>query len=194
VRRTNRLGHVSSYHGIAQLRPLRRCLECTAERAPVTDWHRPIAHPQACVRPEHGLLLAGASCMQSIQLDDERPPAWLGWTVVVTTVLVLGATFYVLLASRTTCGGPSKQAHAQLFVEQYAYDTYPRFIVSHPVDCPVAVHELDASLGHPIDPWGSRYRFVCSPGGVLSVHSAGEDRRWKTADDISSHPREIRGM
>ena len=125
--------------------------------------------------------------MQSIQLDDEPPPAWLGWTVVVTTVLVLGATFYVL-ASRTTCGGsPSKRTLAQTFVERYAYDMYPRFVVSHPVDCPVAVHDLNASLGHhPIDPWGSRYRFVCSPGGVLSVHSAGEDRRWKTADDISS--------
>jgi hypothetical protein len=45
----------------------------------------------------------------------------------------------------------------------------------------------DAAL-HAVDPWGTPYQLICGADyGPLSVRSAGADRAFETADDLSSN-------
>jgi len=68
----------------------------------------------------------------------------------------------------------------------YALETYPQWVAaSLDGGCPRHLLELnafDATL-HAVDPWGSPYQFACAP--AFWVRSAGPDRVFETADDLT---------
>jgi hypothetical protein len=86
---------------------------------------------------------------------------------------------------------PEALALANTELAAYAFETFPQWVVTNPDrTCPRHLLELNAfapSL-HAVDPWGSPYQLVCGEayGAVLSMRSAGPDRTFDTADDLST--------
>lgn len=85
----------------------------------------------------------------------------------------------------------SELALVQRELRAYAFDLFPRWVLEHPARaCPRHLLELnhfDPTL-HAVDPWGTPYQFVCGAayGPGLTTRSAGPDRVFDTADDLSS--------
>lgn len=73
-------------------------------------------------------------------------------------------------------------------IRQYAFEAFPSWVANNPDrECPARLDELNAYANQTDsrDPWGTPYLMQCSK--ILVVASAGEDRRFGTADDIWSN-------
>ena len=97
------------------------------------------------------------------------------------------------LAVASLYAGPAVIARANNELRSYAFETYPAWASEHPLNkCPYHLLELNryAPSLHAVDPWGSPYQFICGKqyGPVLSMRSAGPDRKFETSDDLSTAP------
>ena len=145
-------------------------------------------------------------------LPDRTFARRVGITTAITTAMILGGMLYVLgkprvdrqPTPRATIRIPSIEA-ARLPAEmhpaeralvkrelaRYAFEAFPAWAASDPErECPRHLLELnrfDPTL-HAVDPWGTPYQFVCGRQYQvgLSTRSAGPDRAFDTADDLSS--------
>lgn len=96
----------------------------------------------------------------------------------------------VVLASGTS-PGPSAVDETRTLVRVYAFEAFPQWALAHHEEaCPRAIAELSAVAGrmHARDAWGTELELRCGNGvrGAF-VRSAGPDRRFETADDITSN-------
>jgi hypothetical protein len=108
--------------------------------------------------------------------------------VIPVGLVILGA-FVHAGKRRGTCFHESRTELARVIAKEYAYEAYPQWAVDHPARaCPTSLAELDGYLhrAHSLDPWGRRYLMTCDRHG-MTVRSSGPDRRWYTADDLSSN-------
>jgi hypothetical protein len=113
-------------------------------------------------------------------------------------LIALGAiTLALLVLPRDMCGHGSRHdaaGLARLKLKQYAFEAYPSWLVDHPDRvCPGSLHELAAYMNtdDPDDPWGTPIELRCDPSQAsdrkgLRLRSAGQDRRFDTADDLAS--------
>lgn len=136
----------------------------------------------------------------------------------VTTALVVGGALAVILCSSRTertvpipkqvptiaiasfhaappaVAQPGEIAMAGRELFAYAYEAFPAWVATNPDrTCPRHLLELnyfDPEL-HAVDPWGTPYQLICGAqyGSGLSMRSAGPDRAFDTADDLSSETR-----
>jgi hypothetical protein len=88
---------------------------------------------------------------------------------------------------------PAEIARANDELRVYTYETYPSWLANNPDRrCPRHLLELNyyAPSLHAVDPWGSPYQFICGEqfGSMLLTRSAGPDRMFDTADDLSTAP------
>lgn len=103
----------------------------------------------------------------------------------VFTVVELAARFAP--HARTHVCTESHAETASIDVRRYAFEAYPTWRAAHPDrTCPTMRELRDYQRGAAIDPWGTPLRRVCRGARQLLVVSAGEDRRFGTADDVSS--------
>ena len=108
------------------------------------------------------------------------------WRVLGVALLIGPAS--VLLAN--TDSAPSHHDDARLLVSVYAFEAFPQWASEHHEEpCPTSIDELSSFVARaPLDPWGTTLELRCGRGyrGAF-VRSAGPDRTFDTADDISSH-------
>jgi hypothetical protein len=92
----------------------------------------------------------------------------------------------LVLAERTYESNPGTRTA----VDAYAFEAFPQWAtVNHEEACPRSIHDLTAYVAtNPHDEWGTELELHCGNGirGAL-VRSAGPDRRFGSADDISSN-------
>ena len=122
--------------------------------------------------------------------------------IVVGSLLCVGlVASYVLLGTRSRAGkapngstGEASQSTVEANGRSLRFAIQQWQALHHQSTCPtieqlVSEKRLDSSWPTP-DPWGQSYRTLCAAGEV-TVSSAGPDRRFDTADDISV-PRAVR--
>lgn len=82
---------------------------------------------------------------------------------------------------------------ARMMVREHADQAYVRWSLDNPDKrCPTFIEDVSRYTDSPdtLDPWGTRLEMVCeSPRGHFGVVSAGQDRRFRTPDDIASWDR-----
>jgi hypothetical protein len=95
--------------------------------------------------------------------------------------------------SRPACFGATTGDLANMTVKKYAYEAYPQWRASHPLEtCPPTLLDLNRYMNstNDVDPWGSHYRMFCGLNEHgkqrIVVQSFGEDALAYTADDIWS--------
>lgn len=109
-------------------------------------------------------------------------------TVVLLAPLVLITV--AMFGPRTSCHRVTRVDTASMLVRKYAYEAFPQWAqIHHEEACPNTVDELSVFVdGDPRDPWGTELELRCGAGirGAY-VRSAGPDRTFDTADDITSN-------
>jgi hypothetical protein len=90
---------------------------------------------------------------------------------------------------------PSDIAFARRELVTYASEAFPSWVVDNPArECPRHLLEVNAYFPtlHAVDPWGTPYQLVCGKrlyGVNFMTRSAGPDRAFDTADDLTSMQR-----
>ena len=110
-----------------------------------------------------------------------------GLVVVVTLLcLVRGCA---IGAKQVVCGcAQSKHDVAERVARDIAYSAYPDWQSSHPGQhCP-SLADLASYRDSEdrVDPWGNDWQLACALDGSLVVHSAGEDGKLGSEDDVWS--------
>ena len=74
-------------------------------------------------------------------------------------------------------------------VKAYAFEAFPQWAMANQSRaCPESIDELSEYTSQSLwDPWERKLEMRCVPGTRLYVRSAGPDRRFDTADDITSN-------
>ena len=111
--------------------------------------------------------------------------------LAVIAFIALASLIMASLEPRIThCGVQAREDVARWESVEFATDAFRLFRSKYPaLPCPPSLYALNEFTNKRgiDDPWGTDYRFVCSASEQrMVVQSAGEDRRFGTADDIGS--------
>lgn len=111
--------------------------------------------------------------------------------VVMRAVSVLAFLPAAVLAKQALAPPATTGAHVGALVRGYAFEAFPRWAIEHHEErCPASIDELSPYLSraHALDAWGTALALDCGEGirGAV-IRSAGPDRRFGTADDVTSN-------
>lgn len=130
-------------------------------------------------------------------LPDSTFARRLAVATCVLTALAVGGAIGVALSKPAPAAAArasyetvrtSNLRFAQFELDDYVKTAFPRWAASRPTGaCPPNLIEVNAYQPrlHVVDPFGVPYHYTCKQG-VFTVHAAGPDGEYDTADDYTS--------
>ena len=111
------------------------------------------------------------------------------WRSVI--VAILSVPLVAFVAGRIPDGCPGSYSDSsKALVQVYAFEAFPQWATANQwTACPQTIDELSPFVHDQpaVDAWGTKLEMRCVPGTRLYVRSAGDDRIFDTADDITSN-------
>jgi hypothetical protein len=116
------------------------------------------------------------------------------WGVPMATLAVVAFLLYAAPRGLMHPFGESKVDATTTAIKRYAFVGYPMWSAAHPLrECPASLRDLDEYVTRTTkqDAWGSPLELRCGrdlphPMKGVWIRSAGPDREFDTADDITS--------